>query len=521
MTDKDFEKITPAELELGPRKASPEIQPEASATPQLGAEEVRRREAWQTRNTRILWGIFGVLLFLAGGVVFVLPDLVPTGATSPAAVSQTPQQPAAAPRLPGPAVSPYQEAQLMQQREAAQASLARLLELQDALEVKDVQAWAQEDFDSAVAFARTGDEAYRQQQFLQADEQYRQGVALLEDLQARAPEVFAAQMERGAQAILDGRAQAARDAYSLALAIDPASREAEAGMGRAEVLDQVLALLDQGTALHEGGQLEQARERYQQALAVDAGHRGAAQALEQVRQDILDRDFSNLMSRGYAALQSGSPEQAEESFKQALALKPNSADAQAAIEQAGDQITTNAVNRHLAQAADHEKAEQWQAALEAYQEAQAIDPNVVAVTEGLERARNRLNLDNFLENLVDNPLRLAEDAILQQARQVYAAASRLGDPGPRLRGQLEETARLLAMAREPVPVSLVSDGLTRVTVYRVGELGQFTNHTLSLPPGTYTAVGIREGYRDVRKEFVVAFDGQPPVVDIACDEQVL
>ena len=69
-------------------------------------------------------------------------------------------------------------------------------------------------------------------------------------------------------------------------------------------------------------------------------------------------------------------------------------------------------------------------------------------------------------------------------------------------------------------MQLQSDGLTTVTLYRVGELGLFTTHTLSLTPGSYTAVGVRAGYRDVRTEFVVAIDGQVPVVNVVCTEAI-
>ena len=62
--------------------------------------------------------------------------------------------------------------------------------------------------------------------------------------------------------------------------------------------------------------------------------------------------------------------------------------------------------------------------------------------------------------------------------------------------------------------------MTSVTVYRIGELGMFTNHTLDLVPGAYTAVGVRPGYRDVRQEFVVAIDGRAPVVTVACNEAI-
>jgi hypothetical protein len=41
-----------------------------------------------------------------------------------------------------------------------------------------------------------------------------------------------------------------------------------------------------------------------------------------------------------------------------------------------------------------------------------------------------------------------------------------------------------------------------------------------LRPGTYTAVGTRNGYRDVRQTFTVKHDGAPPTVTIACTEPI-
>ena len=80
--------------------------------------------------------------------------------------------------------------------------------------------------------------------------------------------------------------------------------------------------------------------------------------------------------------------------------------------------------------------------------------------------------------------------------------------------------RSVQRAATPVSVALVSDNLTHVSVYKVGNLGNFTNRELTLRPGTYVAIGIRPGFRDVRLEFRVApeIDMQPVVV--RCEEQI-
>ncbi|ALO47573.1 hypothetical protein PS2015_2946 [Pseudohongiella spirulinae] len=66
----------------------------------------------------------------------------------------------------------------------------------------------------------------------------------------------------------------------------------------------------------------------------------------------------------------------------------------------------------------------------------------------------------------------------------------------------------------------MSDNATQVTIYRVGELGAFSQTTLMLTPGRYVAVGTRPGYRDVREEFVVGIDDQPEAVVVQCSEQL-
>ena len=57
-------------------------------------------------------------------------------------------------------------------------------------------------------------------------------------------------------------------------------------------------------------------------------------------------------------------------------------------------------------------------------------------------------------------------------------------------------------------------------LYRVGRLGTFSHHTLELRPGTYTVVGARDGYRDVRLQLVVD-PGRPmePFV-VRCEEEL-
>jgi len=71
-----------------------------------------------------------------------------------------------------------------------------------------------------------------------------------------------------------------------------------------------------------------------------------------------------------------------------------------------------------------------------------------------------------------------------------------------------------------VPITIESDNLTDVSVYRVGKLGRFGARDLNLRPGTYVMVGSRDGYRDERLEVVVKPGSEPIRVTLICRVKV-
>ncbi|MDG2176689.1 MAG: hypothetical protein P8M72_11250 [Gammaproteobacteria bacterium] len=519
MSDSEFDNITPADLNLSGNKQSPEEVPSSEA-PFLGINEIQRSDEEKKKHTIILTGIFMLLLVLVGGVVFVLPKFIapPDPATTSRVVVVSPRTDTAARAN---EISPFDEAQRLRQRESAQNVLAQLLELQETLEGMEVQTWADEEFSQVFELAGFGDAAYREQEFNTSESFYLQGLDILLTLEAGLPDIFNRYTTAGDQAILSGNAGLAEESFNIAVLINPESDEAITGYDRSQILAQVLALVSEGEDFHEAMEFEEARGMYGQALAIDSAHVGAQNLLRQVRQDILDRDFSAAMSRGFNSLAAGNPEEAETAFQDALALKPQAPEAQSALEQTISQMALAAITVHLDAAEDFVSQEQWQQALAEFDAALAIDPNLVTVRENRSEANSRNNLDNYLETITTEPLRLAENAVYQQATGIYNEAVTISGNWPRLDGQLLSLRNFLERATEPVAVRLSSDGITNVTVFQIGNLGQFTNHTLDLTPGSYVAVGVREGFRDVREEFVIGFDGQSPVITVQCVEEVL
>lgn len=492
------------------------IEGAARGAPRFGMGDQLAIQQQEQKQNKLLWGIFALLLALAAGVFFVLPRYV-APAQPPAPIVVTPPSPSAAAAV---AMSPFEEAQRLRQREAAQNSLASLLELQEQLEAKDVQRWAADEFNAGLDFARQGDEAYRTQDFVNADALYAQGVSALQTILDGEQTRFDTQLAAGEAALAAGDAAAATEAFTLALAVRPDSSDAQQGLKRAEVMDQVLQLLASGRERQAAADFAAARERFEEARALDPANSEVSAALQQLETAIAENAYATAMSRGYAALQAGKPAEAEEAFREAGALRPGSAEVETALQQARDSATTARIKVHIDAANGFEAQENWATALREWQSALAVDPNLVQAQQGLRRAENRRDLDVFFETVIREPLRLVDEAIYRQTGQLLGDLAQFEPKGPRLADQVTRVEALLAQARVPVTVQLNSDGLTQVNLLRVSELGTFTSNTQELLPGHYVAVGMRPGYRDVRVEFTVNLGTAPPPVSVVCSDKI-
>jgi hypothetical protein len=91
-------------------------------------------------------------------------------------------------------------------------------------------------------------------------------------------------------------------------------------------------------------------------------------------------------------------------------------------------------------------------------------------------------------------------------------------PGPHLTEQIDQLERILAVASQPVAVTLTSDAATEVTISQIGALGSFSRKEINLRPGRYLLIGSRDGRRDVRRELDVKPQMGP--VEISCSEAI-
>ncbi len=492
------------------RPVKPQIQNARSLPPLAAQPGDERRALWPVAT------VLSGLLIVALGVVFLLPRWVAEQQAQQAAEPADPVE--VVPEAPAEPVLSAEE--LEQLRVQAEALLADLLPQQARLGELSVESWGEETWEEYEAAARAGDDAYLANDFQDAVPAYTRALEIGEVLLGRSVSIIDSALEAGRAALEAGDSVLAAEQFRIVLEIEPENATARHGLERAERLPEVLRLTRQGDNLERDGALEDAASAFRDALAIDPQWLPARSSLANVENRLRNREFDDLMSQGFSALAEEDYDDALERFTAALALRPSSDEAMAGRLQAEQGQRLDQIALIEARAIVAEATERWARAIEFYESALEMDETLVFAREGLERARRRGDLDSKLAYLLQNPNLLFDDTVLADAQVLLGDAQSIAEPGPRLTEQSAELERLLRLASTPIEIELQSDGLTEVTVYRVGKLGTFAQTTLELRPGTYTAVGSRDGYRDVRETFTI-LPGRPlEPVRVVCSEPI-
>lgn len=265
---------------------------------------------------------------------------------------------------------------------------------------------------------------------------------------------------------------------------------------------------------------EQLDEGHARRTPSDAGEKAAKP--EQARADgrLAEQQFDKQMTRGLGQLERSDWPGAEQSFNAALKLRPADRSAADGLARAKEGGQRDALARLQREAQGFESAERWKEALAAYQRAAAIDPAVDFARQGAARSERMIRLHARIDGYLANPERLYSPRVREEVQQFLAALDREAAAGPRIAQERQRLEAALKRATTKVTVRLASDNATEVTLQRVGPLGRFQDREVALTPGTYTLVGSRPGYKDVRVEMTVDPDAPAQRVFVACEERV-
>ena len=448
------------------------------------------------------------------GVVFMAMPGWLARPSAPAPVAAPPATPAPAPAL----AHPPSASEAVHERLAAEEAKSRYETQLKALRAQGADTWATEDLAAIVGMAKAAAAAVGAGDYAGGKKGYEQASELLAGVAGRAETVYAEALKRGESAIQAGEQAEAVEAFRLAAAIHPDAAAAQSGLARAGKLDQMLAQMKSGAAHAQAGEWEAARDAYLTATKLDPAFAPAKEALAQAERKVADQRFTQVITRGLAHLDRGEWADAERAFQSAARLRPGDRSAIDGLARAKEGLERNTLASIRSEAQQLESAERWSDALAAYRRAAAIDPALDFAKRGIARSEKMATLHAELDQLLRDPKRLYSPPVRAQAREVLAAVESAPAGGPQLAQARQRLEAALQRATTPVAVRLASDGITDVTVYSIGALGRFRSREIDVAPGTYTIVGSRAGYKDVRIELTVDPDKPPAQAFVACKE---
>jgi tetratricopeptide (TPR) repeat protein len=461
--------------------------------------------------------VFAALVIGAAGVVFVLPELVaePGEAPPPAEASASPPETAVA--EPGPERSDEARAE-------AERLLDAALKQQARVENAGARIWGGErlvtSYPEALASLEEADRNFEAERFDLAIEGYREALERFEQLASSRDERLAQALRKGGEALEKPDAEAAKNHYEIALALDRENGEAKRGLERAANLPRAVERLEQARSEEATGQLEAARRLYEEAVAIDGESRTARDELRRLESSIEERDYERAVSGALAALNQNDVDRAKRSLQVAGKLRPGARKVRDLERQLGSIEAAGEMRRLSQQGARFEREERWDEAARVYERALKLDANAAFARRGKARAERIIQLNKEIDRVLANPEQLGAPGALERAREMVELASSEGADGAKLRAKAAELDELLDAYTRPISVVLRSDGMTYVVIQRVARLGPFLEHRLKLRSGRYTLVGRRSGYRDVRVELVVPIAGEEMTVSVQCREPV-
>ena len=418
--------------------------------------------------------------------------------------------------------APQEDKQLLRfQRDAADEAMGGMLQDRNYLASLQPALWSGGAWEQAIAQEQEADDYYRRREYPDAQVGYRKAGDMLRQLRERAPEIGRESLKQAQEAIESGDQASALEALEKAeILLGETEAAVQLARRRTRKLPEVMQAVEKARAARRDGSLEDQRQAWQSVLQLDPERQSARRALAAVNAAVDQQLFDTRMSRGHAALGDGDLSSARTAFEAAKKQRPGDPAPVEALTALDLEERGQRLAELQAGAMAGKFREDWRAASANYQGMLEIDANIVAVQKGLAEAQRRVRLDDGLENTIANAAGLNREDAWQRGKRLLDEAGAIPNPGRRLSRQISSLEQVLTVAATPALVQLRSDGLTQVTIYHVGRLGSFDNRVMQLRPGAYTAIGTRDGYRDVRRDFVVAPEGLSDPLVLVCTEPI-
>lgn len=383
-------------------------------------------------------------------------------------------------------------------------------------ELDRARALAPEEFELAFASAGAGRQFFMDGSFATAKRQFDDAFAALDRAEQALRAFVDDNLRQALEAVAAGEKQRALAAFQAALEKDPGNELAQQGLKRAEVADRVRALILQGENFEQRKEYALATDAFAKAFELDAFSAVSQQGKARNERLKRETELNAALAEASSHRESGLWEKAIAAYERALKVNPQDENVKKALAETRETAHREAVKTALTKAMAYEDKFEWEQARGGYHETMELDANHVEAKDGYFRTGKMIRTLMQYNKLVDVAESHAQRAEFQSAIRSFNEAMAIKPAYLALTDRVSQLRNVLNLQSKPVDVTFQSDGNCWVSISNFRMLGKINSQSVKMLPGDYEIVSRRKGYQDVLLLLQVRNGSPPPVVSVAC-----
>ena len=357
-------------------------------------------------------------------------------------------------------------------------------------------------------------------EYLEARDNLQLLTAGAEAVLEEAEQIFKVNLEQATALLVEDLYDGARLHIEKALMLKPQSPEALDVQKQVEKLPDLLPLVSGARVARAENDLQKEYDYLQQVLKIAPDREGVSARLSVLVELIRTEKFNMQISSGFAGIEKGQTKQARYHYQEAKNLDPKRAELSVLLQQVLTLEKSLRVQWAVKQAEQAVRRDDWQQAKLHFSSAAKDAPENKAVAEGLKRADKVLGLLSRFSHYFQDPYRLAHGGVRKEAEQTLVQAESASGYSFAIQRQADQLRELITKVNRPIPVTVISDNKTFVSVRSVGKVGAVSEKTIQLKPGRYTFEGARTGFTSKLVETFIPYDQTDFRVRVICDEPI-
>ena len=302
--------------------------------------------------------------------------------------------------------------------------------------------------------------------------------------------------------------------------IVPQSAEALELQQKIEKLPHILPLLHEVKVARLENDLQKEYDFLQQLLRITSDREGGAGRLKVLEGLIKNQKFDAHISAGFAAIENGQAKEARHHYREAGTIDSEREELALLADQLKALEKSLRVQQAVSLAEQAVRRDDWQQAKNNFARAAKDAPGNQKVVEGLRRAEQILELQARFSRYFKKPYRLANDDIRNEAEKTLIQAEDFLNYSYGIKKESEQLSELIVKLNRLVPVTVISDNETFVSVRSVGRVGIVSQKNIQLKPGNYTFEGARDGFKSKLVKVLIPYDQGDFSVRVMCDEPI-